>query len=274
MTLGERWTKEEIAKPADRHPIAQWFIDCREIRDPSRGKHIRGNIYESEMNGGTLRLMLLGRDLWYLRHAAALPSRVLHCLRHPHLFQGALYEIAVASIMVRVGYSLDWYEGESMAHRPEFVATRGGDVVVVEAKSRHRPGALGQDERSAPSGSILDLEGLFREAVRKDPEGRPYLIFLDCNLPIEATSANAQQLAKDFDSLTTRMAQLNETGSGFNAALATNYSFHYEVDGKPLRGWNVVRQGPSPSVAFASDGLRAVHSAVQQYPTVPIEAPD
>lgn len=272
-TLGERWTAEAIAKPADRHPIAQWFIDCRKIRDPSRGKHIRDNIYESEMNGGTLRLILLGRDLWYLRHAAALPSRVLHCLRDPHLFQGALYEIAVASIMARVGYSLDWYEGESMSHRPEFVASRDGDVVVVEAKSRHRPGALGQDERSVPSGSILDLERLFREAVRKDPEGRPYLIFLDCNLPIEATPANAQQLAKDFDSLTTRMAKMNKTGSGFNAAFATNYSFHYEVDGKPIRGWNIVRNGPMPSVPFSGDRLRTIHAVVQDYSRVPLEPP-
>jgi hypothetical protein len=58
-------------------------------------------------------------------------------------FQWARYELAVAAIFIRSGFDIEWLDQrKGPGKRCEFIATHRltGEVISVEAKSRHRAG--------------------------------------------------------------------------------------------------------------------------------------
>ena len=274
-TLGEEWVRTEIAKPeSECHPIARWFhAVSRLTADQSRAtKHPDGQ-FSVPADGDSLRLLLFGRDLWYLRHGKALPTKLLSRLRHRENFQGALYEIAVASIVARAGFSIDWIDETSAAQRPEFIAssTSSSVRIAVEAKSRHRPGSLGQLGTSAAPGDIkLDLDALGQDAISKDSQGLPFLIFVDLNSPHELSPAS-REVVRDLQALGMRLSTSGgKPGAGFNALILTNIAYHYgaplEVPPRPWFGIYRSRYATSPLPAGVLD---EIFSATRFYGQLP-----
>ena len=81
-------------------------------------------------------------------------------------------------------------ETDPSTRHPEFRATHRatGEVIAVEAESRHCPGVLAYPGDPTPLGAFpVGVHNLLRDALAK-PTTRPYLIFLDANMSPEAAS--------------------------------------------------------------------------------------
>lgn len=185
-------------------------------------------------NGYAQSLVSLAFDVYLLQHKKSLPDDWLRRLRLRDQYQGVRYEIAVASIFVRVGCTLEFYEDRrGTAKHAEFKANdeATGATVAVEAKSRHRAGVIHQtgtfDEDKAIKG---DLTGLFNNALQKDPEGLPYVVFLDVNTPRDVnTPADQTRWFADVRKMITRQHTATASDPDTYALVTvTNYSHHYE----------------------------------------------
>ena len=280
--LGTKWADREMGKPEDeRHPIAQWFHDWnRVIFDSPDSKPIGSTKYEAPADGGSWRLLLLGRDLWQLQHSDALPKSLKARLRDPVHFQGALHEIAVAAIVARAGYRISWNDARrSPTGRPEFVGTPlvRGSPLEVEAKSRHRPGVLGQaGQRNASGELIVDVRGLLRDAMRKDPAGRAYLIFIDLNSPSRLTQEAARRLLAEIEAMTTGLVSKGVgPGDGFNALIVTNIAHHYgQALSAPPLPWYAVFPRAKPQFPFEERALQRIVESLLRYEELPHVDPD
>ena len=279
-TLGQEWLKGEIEKEVSaRHPIAQWFEDWKHLRStPDLGRPVGSVILSAPMDGGTRRLMSIGADLWHLQHHESIPPRLLKRLRDHREFQGALYEIAVASIVARAGYKIRWVnESKATRSQPEFFARmeRTNESIAVEAKSRRRAGALGfPGDRSERIPAITDVRDLFESALLKDPGETPYLIFVDMNSPEQIFSASedrAKEMADHLASMAEEMAgKTTLAGSGFAAIVLTNFASHY---GAPLirapRAWCIIRPMPTAPHPISSNAMTLLSESVFRYGEIP-----
>src|SRR4029077_19123154 len=110
---------------------------------------------------------------------------IIERLRSMREFQGARYEILVASLFARCGFDIAFVDDQAKKN-PEFFATKAGERVAVEAKSRRRSGVLHERGKyvaeTAPAQARI--RGLFQEALDQDPGGVSFLVFIDVNLPL------------------------------------------------------------------------------------------
>jgi hypothetical protein len=128
----------------------------------------------------------LADDACRVCHAGGLPKSLKARLKHRDQFQGARYELAVAGCLARIGFVIDWHDDKSATHC-EFTARHpSGEVVAVEAKSRHRPGVLHVAPTATAKPQQADVERLYREALDQNPNDKPFAIFIDVNLPPES----------------------------------------------------------------------------------------
>ena len=144
-----------------------------------------------------------------------LPESLIERLKDPVAFQGARYELAVAALFAHLDCEIEFLdEVEELKDkpRPEFVARHRptGQDVAVEAKSRHRPGVLSQagdrNEEEPLRGDPRAVRALFSKALRKDAGGRPLLIFIDMNAPVESEAQGLEKAwAKDIQAWMGRM---------------------------------------------------------------------
>lgn len=134
--LGAEWGTAEMEKPLERrHPILVWYY----FLYVQRKEHSRadGGIASANANGATAAFMHLAYDLYALDHNADLQERLILRLRNPELFPGARYEVQVAAMLVRAGFTLEFEdEADRRSSHCEFVAThsRTGKQFSVEAK--------------------------------------------------------------------------------------------------------------------------------------------
>src|SRR3954454_9875111 len=113
VTLGEEWHRAQLELPeAERHVIEGWFDAWRQgtsARVEREEIHRAvGPLYSTEATGELMALLCLAYDVYTLHHAMVLPDALVNRLRNPDQFQGARYEIAVASVFVRAGYEIEW----------------------------------------------------------------------------------------------------------------------------------------------------------------------
>lgn len=249
-TLGEEWWREEQAKPNDKkHYILKCFeqlkgSDSREDLDITQ---VDENTRSMTATGDTQSLLSLGFDVWLLTHKGYMREEWLKRLRNRNEYQGVRYEIGVASMFVRLGCELEFYDNDRIEEdgnppkRAEFIALHKetGNRVAVEAKSRqvhgvlHTPGTL--DYRKALSG---DISKLYRKALLKETDGIPLVVFIDVNSPSEAGHAVQEtkwfeDIRRSFDS---RPEPTAENPDKQAALFITNYSSHYQGDGASVGG--------------------------------------
>jgi len=157
-----------------------------------------------------------------------------------------------------------------------------GQEVAVEAKSRHRPGVLGRPgEVPTPSGFRAGLRGLVRDAIRKNPP-RPYVIFVDANMPPEVASPLSP--VDWVSEVNQTIAQVDEgktaagvyVGSSFNLLVVTNTPDHYGAEGGQTPGYHFypIRPGlPARPIASPS-ALDAIETALKQAANIPSRFPE
>ena len=105
-------------------------------------------------------------DLYFLQLANKLPDSLIDRLRDMDSFQGARYEVAIAATFARADFDIDLL-----------------DERVKKEKHRgvlNQPGVF--DENKDLRG---DVRGLYQSALTQAPTDKPFLIFIDANLPTD-----------------------------------------------------------------------------------------
>lgn len=183
--LTGKWGNSEIAKPfEERHPILQWYYHLCVLQR----QYIleQGKVHVGVMNGPVKAYMALAYDLYTLEHHALLQKRLISRLKIKEQFQGARYETYVAAAFVRAGFAIRLEdESDSTTSHCEFAAKhkRTGAQYSVEAKSRHRPGVLGQSGSPKLAPEIeVDIYRLLQRSLKKRAEYER-IVFIDVNVP-------------------------------------------------------------------------------------------
>lgn len=229
------WGDAEIVKPlAQRHPLMQWYdaicrYQQRTIKTP-------GEVHSAEVTGVVACYFGVAYALYLLEHNAELQARLFKRLKDPGNFQGAYYELIVASILIRAGFTLTLEdETDGLSKHCEFAAVSKttGKRYWVEAKMRSVHGLLG---RTVADGGpdVRPLSRLIRHltGALKKPAKDDRLIFIDLNAPI-VIGADGKP-----DWLEPAMARLEgherTLKSGPTAyVFVTNMAFHRQLDAAP-----------------------------------------
>lgn len=239
--LGKGWGEKQVALPVDdQHPIVQWrTISSKQ----QRGQNPNAEGFYTADSGAGFSWFRLAYDLYLIEHNVEFQKKLLRRLRDGNAFQGARFEIVSAAAMLPAGYELDFENDKLPGKHTEFVATqkRAGNKLAVEAKSRHRPGVLGQKgERVQPERA--DIGGLLRAAVAKDPE-QPLLVFIELNMPIIVPDgAPPTALANELEAAWTEV-QAQNWPTGFPAIGVIFYN-----DASP---WFLEELAPGRRAVFA-----------------------
>jgi hypothetical protein len=232
--LGIAWT--EVAKPlADQHPLMQWahhYVEYQKstIKNP-------GEVTSAEMTGVVACFLGTAYALYLLDHNVELQERLLNRLKDVGNFQGAYYELFVASTLIRAGFTLTLEDETDMTKKHcEFAAVsqKTGTKYWVEAKMRSVAGMLG---RSGADGGP-DAKPLARmiphlnDALAK-PATDDRLIFIDLNTP-PRVDKNGQP---DWLEPATRRLEQYEKSENKTGATAfvflTNVAYHRDLSGPP-----------------------------------------
>lgn len=236
--FGGEWYKAELKRPLEeRHIVAQWYFHFRAWQKKSltAGNTAPGG-WVATTDGPTQAIMELAYDLYLLRHCSSLPKGVIKRLRDRVAFQGIRYEVVVAAIFARLGYTIEWEDEKQATRHCEFVATnpRTGDRIAVEAKSRRRSGVLHEPVKYEGAVKMRgDIGGLLDKALTQKPLGVPFIIFVDLNLPATAQHDFGDKpwfadVKAVIEKLPTPTAEAPDVA---NAIIVTNFSSHYGAPG-------------------------------------------
>jgi hypothetical protein len=182
--------------------VARWLDAFKDLANsPLR---IGKGVY---VPSGPMRAALgLAYDLYFLQLVNKLPRSLIERLRDPVGFQGARYEVAIASTFARADFDIELLDEKVKKEKHcEFVAKhkRTGTEVYVEAKSRVRPGVLNEagafDETKVVKAGARQL---YQSALSQAPPDKPFLIFIDVNLPTDDLPVPEESvLAIPFDKI-------------------------------------------------------------------------
>lgn len=277
--LGADWGNAELQKPVDeRHQIIGWYqAMCRLQQKQHRDAN---GIYAVVPNGAMKSYLLLAYDLYTIRHNSTLQSVIVSRLKHKDQFQGARHELFAAATCIRAGCDLA-FEDESDEGRkhPEFIATHRttGQKLVVEAKSRHRPGVLGFAGQRKPDNAIQpDVRGLLIRAFQK-PKAHPFVIFVDLNLPPWPLPLTDSPGFREMMDTVVDVASDPATGCDrFNLLVFSNFPYHYGNEDQPApRGDVISIPGRNPCIpATHPETLIDLHEAALKFGTIPMTFED
>jgi hypothetical protein len=281
--LGKEWFDKEMLKPLDeRHVVMKWRHERNEVLEKYRAPSAPPNEpVKAPLTGNMKALQILADDVYQLEHALEAPKKIVERLRNMREFQGARYEVLVASLFARCGFSIDFIDDRSKKN-PEFFATKGEERIAVEAKSRRRTGVLHEkgefsvDSKPAPA----RIRGLFQEALEQNPGGVPFMTFIDVNLPLTPLTppierAWVREAMKCFDDR--KRDGLPESDIGL---ILTNIGWHYhrEVGAPPSEAVTV--RPEAPIFPIRNETWTLLEQALNEYgvivdeektPTVPVQ---
>lgn len=270
--LGRDWFDSETAKPfEDRHIILRWRHErCEQLRRQIPPDGDASLPVRAPMTGGDKALLVLADDLYQVAHALETPRRVISRLKDPQQFQGARYEVLAASLLARCGFSITFIDDPSKRN-PEFIASKNGENIAVEAKSRHRSGVLherGAFRENAPA----EVKRLYEDALGQNPGGMPFLVFLDVNLPLtpgvpplervwvkEAMQAFAYREQEDRPGLDT-------------ALILTNFGWYFSRDPLTPPGEVVTVKADNPPYPLKDETWGLLERALSEYGLIVDEA--
>lgn len=241
-TLGKEWWDEESAKaPEEKHYVKHCYEELQgsDRRDDLDIQVIDEHTRTMLATGNTQALLSLAFDVWLLTQKGYMRDDWLDRLRDREAYQGVRYEIGVASLFVRMGCDLEFYDNDKpdasghLPKRAEFIAVHPitNNRVAVEAKSRHVDGVIHMpgtiNYRNALKG---DITKLYRKALLKQTDGLPLIIFVDVNSPTEAgRTVQTTQWFNDVNrSFNSRPVATAENPDKYAAVFVTNFSPHYQ----------------------------------------------
>jgi SEC-C motif len=279
QNLGEQWRKEQMSRPEEeRHFIIKCYTKYVEWMQKNKNdteKFITGR-YSGEPDGYTQWLICLAFDLYCLQHCKKLSNKLLNRLKNNgEEFQGARYEIAVASIFARAGFEIDFFDNKKLPspqYKPcEFIASHQDfDVkIAVEAKSKRRKGVLNTKGKAEDKEHFKgNVHSLLKDATTKDTDGYPYLIFIDVNVP---TTPYIEPLEKPwFEDIKRVIDQnkLQDKESKDNCIFFTNFSYHYQRDKKNVVSEYIAASSLKPQHLMSGKILQRIINILNNYKQV------
>lgn len=220
--IGPEWGNAELRKPLDeRHPILIWYHKLCEqqrlfIKEP-------GKVASARMTGAVSAYLHLAYDLYALDHNAELQSKLIDRLHRREHFFGARYEVQVAAMLVRAGFSLVFEnEDDRSTSHCEFTATytRTGKQFSVEAKR-------------AESGRVN------RQLVRALGKAANHtrIVFIDLNSPDPSTDGEVPAYVRRAFDLLRRFEALDPQAQRLPPAyvVLTNSPWEHHLDSTDWR---------------------------------------
>jgi hypothetical protein len=188
--FGREWFEREVKKPdSERHPAMQWRVKGMNYMNSQ--PQLPDGSYVAVPTGPLLAYITFAYDLYVVAHNARLDERLVERLKQKDQFQGARHELFAEATCLRAGFEIIHEdEGDRSTRHAEFTAKHltTGQLISVEAKSKHRAGVLGRTGlREAVDDVNLRFGHLLNDAVSKNPL-HPLVVFLDMNMPFEAAS--------------------------------------------------------------------------------------
>jgi hypothetical protein len=281
--FGPEWYGNERQKPAEkRHPIVRWFEAFCELG--SRTERNAAGMLEATPDGPTQAYITLAYDLYTVADNAALQNELLTRLRDPQRFHGARYELAVAAIMIRAGFDIEFEdESDNTRRHAEFVATHRatGVKVSVEAKARRRSGVMGWiGPRQDPAVIKLSVDSLLRDACEKNPD-LPLVVFIDANMPPEMVFGHLKSWLLEIQETLPRVGHGYSKlgvfeGAPFALLVLTNIPYDYARPGEIATGAVGYSSQPHPARRPIPNQelVSAIEKAVEQYGVIPQDFAD
>ena len=235
--LTPEWLQSEATKAeAERHTIVQWglllFSMQRElIKKPGEPTHMA-------VNGVVGCYYGLAYGLYLMDHNVELQRRLIHRLKDPGNFQGAYYEVLVASALIRAGFELTLEdETDGTGKHCEFAAISKvtGKRYWIEAKMRAVTGLLGRtsadgtpDTKPATSQLVKHLNGAFSK-----PAADARMIFVDLNADMspDATEDNPPAFVEKAKKRLERYERESLPKGEAAYVFVTNIAYHRYLDG-------------------------------------------
>jgi hypothetical protein len=280
--FGSQWGEAELAKPeAQRHQVVQWRSQA--IRFMNAQPPLADRRFAAVPNRIMAAYMAFAYDLYTVADNGRLDEVLLQRLKNRDQFQGARHELFAEATCLRAGYAIEREDERDPSRRhAEFTAKhRGtGQLISVEAKSKHRPGVLGRPgDPPAPEKFSLRFGGLLNDALRKQPS-HPLVVFIETNLPTRAAdrvyafrSLNPLVPSRIMDALLARVRKEHAGTEPYALLVFTNHPHHYgnpdEID--PRRHLvSIMPQHPQVGVAHPH-AIAAIHQAANLYGNSPNE---
>ena len=276
--FGREWFEGEIAKPpAERHPVMQWRI--KGMNYMKAQPRLPDGSYSATPTGPLLAYITFAYDLYVVAHNARLDDPLVGRLKQMDQFQGARHELFAEATCLRAGFKIEHEnEKDRSSRHAEFTATHlpTGQVVSVEAKSKHRPGVLGQEGVREPADDVnLRFGGLLNDAVAKNPP-HPLVVFLDMNMPFEtAHRFLSPRPPHPFILRTLNRMRKNHGGKDpITQLIITNHHGHYTKDHEIPRRHHLLGQiSLVPLKPARMEALMAITEATDLYGNIPQELP-
>lgn len=273
-TLGEEWAKEERAKPDEkRHVAIRWVEAVKKWMAENHSDENRVGEHEwaLDVSGYAQSLLQFAYDMYVLQVVNKLSEELIHRLRDRRQFQGARYEVGVASMFARAGFEIEFCQPEHGKMICEFIAHhKSGLNIAVEAKSRHRPGVL--HEKGEPSQEVKgDIKKLYERAREKKPE-MPFVIFIDANLPpMPGVPWEKLPWLEDVKEVMSAFPTPTvEKPDPHNCVCITNYGFYYNGDAKSEHQACLCLYALIPKYPFTHpEAWDALWKTVERYTTIP-----
>jgi len=241
QVFGEDWRMKQMSLPEEeRHILIKWVdsyknwrIDNEENRKKFSTKKDDEHTWSAIPSGDVQALMQFSYDTYCLQIIKKLPDFLIKKLMNRNEFQGARYEVAVAAMIARAGFEIEFLDDQCGQEKHcEFIATQKSTKIKygVEAKSRRRSGVIHQaGEFDYDEDYKGDVKNLLKKAITQQPKDLPYLIFIDLNLPPQPKVLLQNKkwfpdIKKIFDD---RGTPTEENPDPFNAVFITNFAYYY-----------------------------------------------
>lgn len=280
--FGREWFEAEIAKPPDeRHPVMQWRIKGMNYMN-AQPRQPDGS-YAATPTGPLLAYLTFAYDLYVVAHNARLDTRLVERLKQLDQFQGARHELFAEATCLRAGFQIEHEnEKDRSTRHAEFTAKHlaTGQMISVEAKSKHRPGVLGQaGVREASDAVNLRFGHLLNDAVSKNPP-HPLIVFLDMNIPFETAKrflsprASSPPIHPFILRTLDRMRRQHGGKDPITQLIITNHPGHYTKDHEIPDHAHVLGQiSQVPLKPARLEALFAITQATNLYGNIPQELP-
>jgi len=276
--FGKEWFEQEIAKPPDeRHPVMQWRI--KGMNHFNAQPRLPDGSYGAVPTGPLLAYLTFAYDMYVVAHNARLDTRLVERLKQKDQFQGARHELFAEATCLRAGFQIEHEnQNDRRSRHAEFTATHiaTGQRISVEAKSKHRPGVMGQaGARESIDAVNLRFGTLLNDAVAKNP-AHPLVVFLDMNMPFEAANRFLTPRPPHPFILKTVMRMRKEHGGKdpITQLVMTNHPGHYTRDQEISPQAHLLGHiSLVPLKPAQIEALHAITRATSLYGNIPQELP-
>jgi hypothetical protein len=285
QVFGREWFEAEKAKPvSERHPVYQWRVDGVKYM-MSLPRQADGSYFAPVRTGSLAAYLAFAFNLFAIEDNSRFDDLLLDRLRNHDQFQGARHEVFVEASCLRAGFSIEHENEKDRTRRhAEFTIKHRvtGQLLSVEAKSKHRAGVLGRKGCPGPPEKLsLRFGGLLNDAIAKKPP-HPLVVFIDTNLPFPAAERvlgrdprNPLKPSPIMTSLLDRNRKEHGGKDLYAMLVFTNHPHHYVAinDPDPAKHLLAVVPNELKGVQYP-EALQALFRAVNQYGSIPNEFPE